>query len=327
MTKEELKILQSYPLDLKIEKTKARIREWVRYWGEDQVTVSFSGGKDSTVLLDIVRSEFPNVKGVFCDTGLEYPEIKQFIKQTDNVDIVRPKKTFKQVITEYGYPVISKEQSACIDEIRNTKSKKLRNRRLYGDKKGRFKLSDRWFYLLDAPFRISDKCCYHLKKSPLFSYERRNKTKPFIGTMTEESCLRRSAYLRLGCNAFEATHPTSKPLSFWKQQDVLHYIQEHDLEIAPCYGNITEVNPQLTFLENKETKLMCTGVKRTGCIFCCYGCHRDSIPNRFQRLKVTHPKLYEYCIDGGEFDNEGMWIPNNKGLGFWKILDYIDVKY
>lgn len=66
--------------------------------------VSFSGGKDSTVLLDLVRSEYPNVKAVFVDTGLEYPEIRSFVKTFDNVEILKPKKNFKQVIQEYGYP-------------------------------------------------------------------------------------------------------------------------------------------------------------------------------------------------------------------------------
>ena len=64
------------------------------------VFVSFSGGKDSTVLLKLVRELYPDVKAVFCDTGLEYPEIKQHVKSFDNVEIIRPKKTFKQVVEE-----------------------------------------------------------------------------------------------------------------------------------------------------------------------------------------------------------------------------------
>lgn len=71
--------------------------------------VSFSGGKDSTVLLHLVRSLFPNVPAVFCNTGLEYPEIQQFVKSFENVEIIYPQKNFKEVITEFGYPLISKE--------------------------------------------------------------------------------------------------------------------------------------------------------------------------------------------------------------------------
>ena len=75
MNKNELIMLQSLPLDIKIAKSKRRIQEWIDYYGEDKVYISFSGGKDSTVLLDLVRQVNPNIPAVFVDTGLEYPEI------------------------------------------------------------------------------------------------------------------------------------------------------------------------------------------------------------------------------------------------------------
>lgn len=110
-TAQHLKELQSLPLDLKIRLTKQRIREWINYYGEDGVYVSFSGGKDSTVLLNIVRDDYPDVPAVFVDTGLEYPEIREFVKTFDNVVWLKPKKNFRQVIQDYGYPFISKEVS------------------------------------------------------------------------------------------------------------------------------------------------------------------------------------------------------------------------
>ena len=72
----ELKLMQNYPLELKIMKTKQRIIEWVSYYGLEGVYVSFSGGKDSTVLLTIAREIYPNIKALYIDTGLEYPEVK-----------------------------------------------------------------------------------------------------------------------------------------------------------------------------------------------------------------------------------------------------------
>ena len=113
-TIQDLRIRQALPLEQKILMTKTRIKEWVNYYGLEGVYVSFSGGKDSTVLLHIARSIYPDIKAVFVDTGLEYPEIRDFVKTFDNVDIIRPKMNFKQVLNKYGYPIISKEVSGCV---------------------------------------------------------------------------------------------------------------------------------------------------------------------------------------------------------------------
>lgn len=102
------------PLEVKVGMTKTRIREWVKEYGTDGVYVSFSGGKDSTVLLHIVRELYPNVEAVFVDTGLEYPEIREFVKTFSNVTILRPKMRFDEVIKKYGYPIISKEVGECV---------------------------------------------------------------------------------------------------------------------------------------------------------------------------------------------------------------------
>ena len=114
MTNDQLRQLQALPLNIKIRKTEQRIREWYEHW-EGNVYVSFSGGKDSTVLLDIVRHLYPKVPAVFSDTGLEYPEIKEFVKTFPNVIIVRPKHSFKEILTKYGYPIISKQVANTVD--------------------------------------------------------------------------------------------------------------------------------------------------------------------------------------------------------------------
>jgi hypothetical protein len=110
---ERLKELQALPLYRKIMITQARIMEWYnRYNGN--VCVSFSGGKDSTVLLHIARQLYPDIPAVFSDTGLEYSAIREFVKTWDNVDIIRPDMNFGQVITTYGYPIIGKEVAEAI---------------------------------------------------------------------------------------------------------------------------------------------------------------------------------------------------------------------
>jgi 3'-phosphoadenosine 5'-phosphosulfate sulfotransferase (PAPS reductase)/FAD synthetase len=115
---EYLKELQSYPLDLKISLTKARIREWINKFGIEGVYISFSGGKDSTVLLDIVRGLYPEIEAVFVDVPTQYPELKEFVKTFDNVTILKPKINFAQVCKKYGFPLISKEVSESVEGAR-----------------------------------------------------------------------------------------------------------------------------------------------------------------------------------------------------------------
>ena len=158
-----LKQMQQLPLEVKIEKTKLRIREWYEKYNGD-VYISFSGGKDSTVLLDIVRQVYPNVVAVFIDTGLEYPEIRNFVKTIDNVITLKPKMNFRDVIQKYGYPLISKEQAQFLQQYRNAKSEKTKDTRLNGNKWGQGKISKKWKFLIDAPFKISEECCNIMKK-------------------------------------------------------------------------------------------------------------------------------------------------------------------
>lgn len=307
-TRERLKELQALPLERKIGFTCARIVEWYNHYN-GQVYVSFSGGKDSTVLLHIARSLFPDIKAMYVDTGLEYPEIKEFVKTFENVDIIRPKMTFKEVIDEYGYPVIGKEVSDCVYEARksNGKTDSFRLKKLNGELKDRNGNPSQWDFskykfLLQAPFKISHKCCGVMKKAPAKQYTKQTGLMPMIATMAAESKLRQSTWIRQGCNAFDAKFPKSAPMSFWTEQDVLQYIKLKNFPIASVYGEIIEV----------DGKLKTTGCQRTGCVFCLFGLSQDKPQNRIQRLALTHPKLHAYCI--------------NK-LGLKEVMEFINAPY
>lgn len=119
-TIEDLKMKQALPLDVKISLTRERIRQWVNEFGEDGVYVSFSGGKDSTVLLDIVRNVcgYMDIPAVFVDVPTQYPELKQFVQTFDNVTILKPKISFAKVCEQYGFPIISKEVSEAVEGAR-----------------------------------------------------------------------------------------------------------------------------------------------------------------------------------------------------------------
>ena len=317
-TAHDLQQMQSLPLEAKVLMSQQRIRQWYDHF-DGQVYVSFSGGKDSTVLKHLVENTpgVYDVPSLFVNTGLEYPEIQRFAMNRPNVITIRPKMRFDEVIKHYGYPVASKEQAAFVQEYRTTKSEKLKNIRLNGNKWGRGKISKKWLPLIDAPFKVSDKCCDVMKKNPAKLFEKETGRKPYIGTMATESAQRLSNWKMYGCNAFNKSRPTSQPMSFWTEQDVLQYIVENNLEYASVYGEIKK---------DSNGKYYTTGVDRTGCMFCMFGITQDKCPNRFQRLKETHPRQYEYCIGGGEYVDD-IWQPNKEGLGLGKVLDYIGVKY
>lgn len=340
--KNELYQMQQMPLEIKVGMTKNRIRRWINEFGTDGVYIAFSGGKDSTVLLDLVREDYPSIEAVFVDTGLEYPEIRDFVKSFDNVTVLRPKMSFFDVLRTYGYPLISKEVSNTIEAARRNiaegKTDTLRVKKIMGEitrrKAGKSRYNhEKYKPLLDVDFAISDKCCNVMKKAPAAEFVKRTGKNPIIATMAEESLLRQTDWLRRGCNAFEGNHIESKPMSFWTEQDVLCYIKEKGLRIAPVYGEIVyEYVPLQMRLEEffgglrSLERLTTTGCKRTGCMFCPFGCQREKSPTRFERLKQTHPRQYEYCIGGGEYDG-GIWKPNKKGLGLGHVFDTLNAIY
>jgi 3'-phosphoadenosine 5'-phosphosulfate sulfotransferase (PAPS reductase)/FAD synthetase len=327
-TREELTMLQHLPLEVKVAKTQQRIREWVDFYGKDGVYVSFSGGKDSTVLLHLVRGMYGNdIPAVFVDTGLEYPEIKQFVKSFENVEILRPKMSFQEVLSKYGYPLIGKEIAESIYQYKL--GYKSRQRKFNGERANKYGAKydySKWKPLLESNIPISHMCCSIMKKYPTKVYEKTTTKKPMLGTMANESILRETSWIKSGCNAFDNKRPISQPMSFWLKQDVLRYIKENNIPICSVYGDIISVDKDKNQYEASltgEGKLKTTGCQRTGCIFCAFGAHHDT---RFLDLKITHPKQYNYCMNGGEFI-DGIWKPNKKGLGMRYVFDRVNEIY
>lgn len=336
----ELKQMQSLSLPSKIQMTRQRIRAWIDEFGENGVYVSFSGGKDSTVLLDIVRKDYPNVEAVFINTGLEYPSVRQFAESKENVTVLRPKTNFHDVICKHGYPVISKEVAGKTDEVRKSIAKgntsTVRYRQFMGlEKKENGEPSEfnyeHYKYLLSAPFRISDRCCEVMKKAPAHRYNNQRKRVPIIAVMADESRNRRGKWIKHGCNAFDLKHPESNPMSFWTEQDVLTYIHTYNLTIADAYGQVVvkndgidgQINIHDCLGDYRDCQFETTGCKRTGCIFCMFGITRDK--DRFIRLAEQEPKLCDYVMRGGEFSDEGIWQPSKNGLGYWFVIEWLNV--
>lgn len=324
----ELEQMQSLPLEIKIRMTKMRIQQWV-YAFSGEAYISFSGGKDSTVLLNIAREVFPDLPAVFCDTGLEYPEIREFVKGFENVIWLKPQMNFRQVIQKYGYPVASKETAKRVYEVRHHSLTDEYKAKLLG--KGMHAIPLKWRNLLEAPFEVSLKCCDVMKKRPFHQYEKSTGKTGIVATMADESLVRKTSWMKYGCNAFDrASGPQSRPMSFWTERDVLEYLIKYDVPYASVYGDIIGLMPDGTIIPMQELQKMAkecgipeeaelktTACDRTGCMFCGFGCHLEKQPNRFQRMAETHPKQYQFCMKPW---SEG-------GLGLDEVLNYIHVDH
>lgn len=325
-TPEDLERLQSYDLGNKIQISIARIMEWYNR-NDKKCYVSFSGGKDSTVLAWLAAQvcKLFDCKLIlwFSDTGLEFPELREHVKTysewlklTFSIEVETIMDTpkdkngkriiFKDVILNEGYPILSKNISRQIGDVQRLGQNCWAARCFDGRETGMYDMR-RWKYVLSAPYKVSNKCCEIMKKRPAHRFTKLSGLMPIIGTMACESRQRKTEWLHNGCNAFNKKNPSSQPMSFWTEQDVLECLVKYEIPYSSVYGNI---------MRDKKGKWYTTGYSRTGCIFCGYGCHLEQEPNRFQMLKETHPKIWNYCMKSVE----------DGGLGMREVLEYIGVK-
>lgn len=275
--------------------TKLKPFEYVDTIEEEKAYVSRSGGKDSDVLGHIVKEMGLDLENVFINTGLEDRSVRKHGEEVAD-KVKRPNMPPQQVLTKYGYPVVSKDVAQCIYELQNARDTgnnkySYRMKKLNGElRKKNGELSQfnipQWKFLLYAPFRISHMCCDESKKKPAREYEKETGNMAIIGTMAGESRNRESKWYKSGCNAFELERPTSQPLSFWTEQDILQYIVTRKLVIAKAYGNV--------IYDGKEYKT--TGNDRTGCVFCLFGITRDK--ERIAKLQIRDPQLADYVLRG-----------------------------
>jgi len=184
------------------------------------------------IVKHIADSMYDDVPAVFVNTGLEYPDIQKFAMNQNNVVTVRPEMRFDQVVREYGYPVVSKTISKKVGTV-SRKGKDCKTYRFFegkattkSGKPSKFNCK-KWAFLCDAPFKIDYFCCEVMKKQPFRAYEERTGRKPIAAVMACESDTREAVWMKTGCNAFEGTHQISNPMSFWTEQDVLHYIMKY----------------------------------------------------------------------------------------------------
>lgn len=284
MTIKELQQRQAWTLPQKIDHSLGVIDQFASHF-DGKVYVSFSGGKDSVAMLSLVEMIIPRVPAVFVMTGCESPSVCRFIREQrehHDIEIVRPEKTMKQIFAEYGFPLVGKEISYDISTIRKNPYTPTARRKLW--LANPYHIPEKWLYLLNEPYMVSDRCCYWLKKQPLLKYTRETGRHPYVGILADEGRSRTLGYLqRGGCNSFKQSrgvHPKSWPLAIWTERDVWAYIKDRQLSLPDIYEK---------------------GDHRTGCMGCAFGAHHSDEP--FATLRRLWPKWYDLIMS---YENNGV---------------------
>ncbi len=283
-------------LEQKIKDAQNVIREAYEREG-GKLFVSFSAGKDSTVLKHIAQLMYPNIKIVFSNTTNELAEVLRYAKQFPEVITVTPNITFTKFVEKHGFPLISKEVSQKVSELKHTQSKKLRYGRLHGDAKGNGKLPEKWRYMAEQPFDISSKCCQVLKKDPLEKWAKQYGLKPIIALMADESMLRHQLAL-YGDDDGKKIYPFLR--TGWTEDDIWAYADMYKIRFAECYYN--RIN---------EDGVQIKARARTGCEYCGNGIHLED-ESRFKRSKLAAPKRYAK-----------MMAVQNNGVSFAEAIEIV----
>ena len=267
-------------LESKIIQTKYLIKQTINEFGLEHVYISYSGGKDSTVLSHIAKQLYPDILHIFANTTNEYPETLQHIrweKEENNTNLITviPKDAYgnawtsKRVVETYGYPMFSKRIANAIRTYQHALSDTTKQHSIDYINRN-FKKYEKYKEL-----PISDKCCDKLKKEPLKRKAKELDMKcAILGILASESYQREKDWINYGCNVFyQRKENQSRPLSFWTDNDILDYIKRYNIKISKLYN---------------------MGYSRNGCMYCGFGVHLEKGKNRFQLLAATHPIQYKY---------------------------------
>ena len=301
---EQLKEYKELPLPDKIKLSKEIINDFYDNVPSDKIYISSSFGKDSIVLIDLVRGEHPETPIVYINTGVEHPSCVELSHEYDNVIEIKPRKNIERIIDEHGYILpYGKDKTSAVAQVRKNihdgKFDTWRMRQIRGEIEGNMYDYSKLQKVIFAPFKVSDKCCYWLKDQPIQSFERKTgKQWHYIGMTADESTHRKNSIRQLGFN----TETQSRPLGHWTTQDILQYILDNNLKLAECYGDIYS-----NALGQLKTRLH----QRNGCICCLIGSHVEK-PNKFQLLHEYDYDSWEYVI----YD-----------LGLDQVLDYFGIEY
>jgi len=301
-------------LDEFVSKSMHRIEDLCNRFNQDELVISFSGGMDSTVVLWLCKQcyELGTIsylpKAVFSDTGLELQATKDFVQEIQkyypNIEIIKPEKSFIQCQKEYGKPMISKAKSQLIESYQSAKKESrkesAKNNLVYGKsnlesekRTAKFILANQDIHILNPAFdiKVSDKCCYVLKKKPFEKYYLENGIKAFFdGEMADEGGIRQTAYEKriksggkactvvkeIGTGKNKRSIEKKMPIIDWTKEIENEYIKKYNIPLSKAYTVY--------------------GCKRTGCFLCPYSKNRKDVTEKIKILYDFEPKTYRYAM-------------------------------
>lgn len=343
-TAENIELFRQYmllPYEAKKNHAEVRAREFVNDCAREGLNYHVSvGGLDSITLLLFLRSIGIDAPAISV-SGLEDISIQRVHKRL-GVERLQPAKredgrpwSKAQIIQEFGFPVLSKEIASKIELLQNPSEKNATVRHAIitgetgeygGFRTGtRMQLAQKWLELFGGyenenegvhykipPFKVSSKCCYYLKEKPADDWAKAHNSVPFLGLMASEGGRRQKSLMMHGCNYWGKTTIRSCPFAIFDRQDLLRLALELDVPVPEIYGKI---------VRDPDGTLRTTKAQRTGCSMCGFGIHLEKRPHRFDRLRESNPKEWEYWMlhcckdaDGTEY-------------GWGRVLDYIGVEW
>lgn len=220
--------------------------------------ISFSGGKDSTVLHHLIDIALPGnrIPRVFINTGIEYKYIVEFVKNLakndDRIVIVNSGVNIKKMLEKEGYPFKSKEHSAKVGQYQ--KGSRAKSIIAYKENAGKSKYACPkcllYQYSDDFKLKVSDKCCYRLKKDVSHKWEKaNNRTIAITGMLKEEGGQRENITNCIITKNDKVVrfHPLLVCSTEWEK----YFIEKYNIQLCKLYY------PPYNF-------------KRTGCKGCPY---------------------------------------------------------
>lgn len=323
LTPQEFRQKQLLPYEAKVAHAEIRAREFYeKLNGEVCVSV---GGLDSITLEAFLNRHLKLGVQPVSVSALEDKSIQEVHKTIPGMIFIKPYKSKVQVLKDHGFPIVSKEKAAKIENLQKPDNPKQTfihaimtgqmGEQGKWQKSDKIKLPEKWIKLFGglynhhrpdlqckaAPFKVSAECCKWMKEKPAQDWQKQNKVYPYLGLMASEGGQREKGLTKNGCNYYGKTTTRSCPFAIFNRQDILQLAIDLNILIPRIYGEI---------VKDEDGTLRTTRAQRTGCSMCGFGIHMEKRPHRFDRLRQDSPLEWRF------------WMYEQ---GWGKVLDYIGV--